>query len=133
MVVEEAWASAEAAVEVRVAQLCENLPKRKPNLKRLRPLIWGMLKPRLWILAGGLALTCIKVLASLTIPQISKRLIDTVLNARPAHPERLPAIVAIVFTATIVQAVFVKGSSRNCSPRQASVSSPICACASSVT
>jgi ABC-type multidrug transport system fused ATPase/permease subunit len=83
----------------------ESLGKRKPNLKKLWPLIWEMLRPRVWILVGGLGLTAIKVLASLTIPQISKRLIDTVLNARPAHPERLPGIVAIVFGATLIQAI----------------------------
>jgi subfamily B ATP-binding cassette protein MsbA len=81
------------------------LPRRKPNLKRLWPLIWSMLKPRLWILAGGLALTVVKVRASLTIPVITRRLIDTVLNSRPPHPERLPGILAIVFGATVVQAI----------------------------
>jgi ABC-type multidrug transport system fused ATPase/permease subunit len=80
------------------------LAKRKPDFKQLWPLIWGMLKPRLWILAVGLGLTAIKVVASLTIPQISKRLIDTVLNVKPAHPERLLSIAAIVFSATLIQA-----------------------------
>src|ERR1700761_9461039 len=83
----------------------ESLGKRKPNLRKLWPLIWSMLKPRLWVLIGGLGLTAIKVLATLTIPQISKRLIDTVLNVRPPHPERLPLIVVVVFSATIIQAV----------------------------
>src|SRR5271154_842317 len=70
----------------------DKLPKRKPSLKRLWPLIWVMLKPRLWILSGGLVLTVVKVRASLTIPIITRRLIDTVLNAQPPHPERLPGI-----------------------------------------
>ncbi len=83
----------------------DRLPKRKPSLKRLWPLIWTMLKPRLWILAGGLVLTVIKVRASLTIPIITRRLIDNVLNAQPPHPERLPGILAIVFGATVIQAV----------------------------
>ncbi len=83
----------------------EGLGKRKPDLKKLWPLIWEMLKPRLWVLAGGLALTVVKVLASLTIPQVSKRLIDSVLNVKPAHPERLTSIVVIVFSATLVQAI----------------------------
>ena len=83
----------------------EGLNKRKPSLKKLWPLIWEMLQPRIWILVGGLALTAVKVLASLTIPQISKRLIDTVLNVKPAHPERLPQIVAIVLAATLIQAI----------------------------
>jgi ABC-type multidrug transport system fused ATPase/permease subunit len=82
----------------------DRLPKRKPSLKRLWPLIWVMLKPRLWILAGGLVLTVIKVRASLTIPIITRRLIDNVLNAQPPHPERLPGILGIVFGATVIQA-----------------------------
>ena len=83
----------------------DRLPKKKPDLKRVWPLIWVMLKPRLWIMALGLMLTSIRVLASLAVPQISKRLIDTVLIARPPHPERLPEIVAIVFSATVIQAI----------------------------
>jgi subfamily B ATP-binding cassette protein MsbA len=81
------------------------LPKKKPDLKRVWPLIWVMLKPRLWIMAAGLALTIIGVLARLTVPQITKRLIDNVLNTRPPHLERLPGIVLIVFSATVIQAV----------------------------
>lgn len=83
----------------------DNLPKRKTDLKRVWPLIWAMMKPRLWILAGGLVLTVVRVRASLVIPIITKSLIDTVLNVQPPHPERLPRILAIVFGATVIQAV----------------------------
>ena len=83
----------------------DNLPKRKTDLKRVWPLIWTMMKPRLWILAGGFVLTVIRVRASLVIPIITKSLIDTVLNVQPPHPERLPRILAIVFGATVIQAV----------------------------
>jgi subfamily B ATP-binding cassette protein MsbA len=83
----------------------DRLPKKKPNLKRVWPLIWTMLKPRIWIMVLGLALTVIRVRASLTLALITKRLIDTVINTNPTHPERLPAIVAIVFCATIIQAI----------------------------
>lgn len=83
----------------------DKLPKRKPSIKRLWPLIWDMLKPRLWILAGGMILTLIKVRASLAIPVVTRRLIDTVLNARPPHPEQLPGILGIVFGATVIQAI----------------------------
>ena len=89
----------------RGAQRLRAQGKRKPDIKKLWPLVWVMLKPRMWILAGGLGLTAIKVLASLTIPQISKRLVDTIINVKPAHPERLPHIVIIVFTATLIQAI----------------------------
>jgi subfamily B ATP-binding cassette protein MsbA len=79
--------------------MLDSLPKKKPDLKRVWPLIWAMLKPRLWIMAIGLGLTFIRVFASLTVPRITKSLIDNVLNARPAHPEMLPRIVLIVFSA----------------------------------
>jgi subfamily B ATP-binding cassette protein MsbA len=85
--------------------LLDSLKKPKPDLKKLWPLIWEMLRPRVWILIGGLTLTSVKVLASLTLPQVSKRLIDTVLNVKPPHPERLPQIIIIVFSATLIQAI----------------------------
>src|ERR1700761_6530076 len=68
----------------------DRLPKRKTELKRVWPLIWSMLAPRLWIVVGGLALTIAGVLARLAIPQVTKRLIDGVLNTHPPHLERLP-------------------------------------------
>jgi ABC-type multidrug transport system fused ATPase/permease subunit len=83
----------------------DRLPKKKPNLKRVWPLIWAMMKPRLWIMATGLALTLVRVKASLILPSITKGLIDNVLNAHPAHLELLPRFVALVFGATVVQAV----------------------------
>ena len=83
----------------------DRLPKRKPDLRQLWPLIWSMMRPRLGILAIGLLLTVIKVRASLTIPVITRRLIDNVLNTQPPHPERLPGILAIVFGATVIQAL----------------------------
>jgi subfamily B ATP-binding cassette protein MsbA len=98
------WGGGGGGGNARRAAL-DGLGKRKPDLKKLWPLIWEMLKPRLWVLSGGLGLTVVKVVASLTIPQVSKRLIDSVLNVKPAHPERLPSIVAIVFGATLVQAI----------------------------
>ena len=97
-----AWAERGGGGARRAA--LDKLPKRPPDLKRVWPLIWTMLKPRLWMLIGGLALTVIKVRASLTMPIITRRLIDTVLNVQPPHPERLPGILAIVFGATVIQA-----------------------------
>jgi subfamily B ATP-binding cassette protein MsbA len=83
----------------------DRLPKKKPDLKRVWPLIWTMLKPRIWIIALGLALTVVRVRASLTLALITKRLIDTVINTKPPHTERLPEIVAVVFCATMIQAI----------------------------
>ena len=83
----------------------DRLPRPKPSLKKLWPQIWSMMRPRLWMLIGGLALTGVKVLSGLTMPLVSKYLIDNVLNARPPHPELLVRIIGIVFVATVVQAL----------------------------
>ncbi len=83
----------------------DKLPKRKTDFTRVWPLIWSMLKPRLWLMTVGMALTGAGVLARLAIPQVTKRLIDQVLNTRPPHLERLPQIASIVLGATLVQAI----------------------------
>lgn len=85
--------------------MLDKLPKRKPDFKRVWPFIWSMLKPRLWLMGVGVALTAAGVLARLAIPQVTKRLIDQVLNTRPPHLERLPQIAAVVLAATLVQAI----------------------------
>jgi subfamily B ATP-binding cassette protein MsbA len=99
------WAERSAGATTARRATLDKLPKRKPDLKRVWPLIRSMLMPRVWILALGLGLTYIRVFASLTVPRVSKALIDNVLNARPPHPELLPRYVAIVAVATAVQVV----------------------------
>jgi subfamily B ATP-binding cassette protein MsbA len=81
------------------------LPKRKPSLKRLWPQIWSLMRPRLWLILGGLLLTGLRSVAGLTLPAVSKYLIDNVLNANPPHPELLLGVIAIVIGATLTQAV----------------------------
>jgi ABC-type multidrug transport system fused ATPase/permease subunit len=82
-----------------------DLPKRKPSLKKLWPQIWGMVKPRLGLLAAGLCLMVINRVAGLVLPYTSKTLLDKVLSPTHAHPELLPKIIAIVFGAMIIQAI----------------------------
>jgi len=81
------------------------LPKRKTSFKYIWPHIWALMRPRLWLIAGGLALTLVKVVSGLTLPAVSKYLIDNILNANPPHPERLLYIIAIVLGATLTQAI----------------------------
>ena len=82
-----------------------DLPKRKPNLKKLWPQIKALVKPRLGLLIAGLGLMVINRVALLVMPYISKPLMDKVLNQDHPHPELLPGIIAVVFTAMVVQAI----------------------------
>jgi ABC-type multidrug transport system fused ATPase/permease subunit len=80
-----------------------DLPKRKPDLKKLWPQIKAMVAPRVGLLVLGLFLMCINRVAGLVLPYTSKPLLDKVLGA--GHPELLPRYIGLVFSAMIVQAV----------------------------
>jgi subfamily B ATP-binding cassette protein MsbA len=82
-----------------------DLPKRKPNLKKLWPQIWALVAPRKWMLVAGFVLMAINRLAGMILPLISKPLLDTVLS--PLHPraDLLPRIILVVLSATLVQAI----------------------------
>jgi ABC-type multidrug transport system fused ATPase/permease subunit len=80
-----------------------DLPKHKPDLKKLWPQIKAMVAPRVGLLVLGLFLMCINRVAGLVLPYTSKPLLDKVLGA--GHPELLPRYIGLVFSAMIVQAV----------------------------
>src|SRR5580658_3895538 len=80
-------------------------PKPKPNLKKMGPQIWGLVKPRIWLLVGGLCLMVINRVAGLVLPYTSKSLLDKVLSMQHPHPDLLPKIIAFVFGAMVVQAI----------------------------
>src|SRR6266702_3341303 len=82
-----------------------DLPKRKPNLKKLWPQIRALVAPRKGLLVAGLCLMGINRVAGLVLPFTSKPLLDKVLSPTHAHPELLPRIIALVFSAMIVQAL----------------------------
>ena len=82
-----------------------DLPKRKPNLKKLWPQIKALVVPRLPLLLAGMALMVVNRVALLVMPYISKPFMDKVLNQAHPHPELLPGIIAVVFTAMVVQAI----------------------------
>jgi subfamily B ATP-binding cassette protein MsbA len=83
----------------------DDLPKRKPDLKKLWPQVKALVKPRLGLLLAGMGLMVINRVALLVMPYISKPLMDKVLNQDHPHPELLPGIIAVVFTAMVVQAI----------------------------
>jgi subfamily B ATP-binding cassette protein MsbA len=83
----------------------DDLPKHKPNLKKLWPQVKALVRPRLGLLLAGMGLMVINRVALLVMPYISKPLMDKVLNQDHPHPELLPGIIAVVFTAMVVQAI----------------------------
>jgi len=56
-----------------------DLPKRKPNLKKLWPQIKTLVEPRMGLLVAGLFLMGINRMAGLVLPYTSKPLLDKVL------------------------------------------------------
>jgi subfamily B ATP-binding cassette protein MsbA len=83
----------------------DELAKRKPDLKKLWPQVKALVRPRLGLLLAGLGLMVINRVALLVMPYISKPFMDKVLNQDHPHPELLPGIIAVVFTAMVVQAI----------------------------
>ena len=81
------------------------LPKRKTNFKKLWPQIWVLVAPRKWLLVAGLGLMIVNRVAGLVLPYTAKPLLDTVLSPLHPRPELLPRIIALVFTAMVVQAL----------------------------
>jgi ABC-type multidrug transport system fused ATPase/permease subunit len=81
------------------------LPKRKPDLKKLWPEIKALVAPRKGLLVAGMALMAVNRVAGLVLPYTSKALLDKVLSQTNPHPELLPKIIALVFSAMIVQAI----------------------------
>jgi subfamily B ATP-binding cassette protein MsbA len=80
-------------------------PKRKPSLKKLWPQIKALVKPRLGLLFAGMGLMVINRVAGLVLPFTSKPLLDKVLSPVHPRPDLLPGIIAVVFSAMIVQAI----------------------------
>src|ERR1039458_1374716 len=82
-----------------------DLPKRKPDLKKLWPQIWALVAPRKGLLLAGMGLMVINRVAGLVLPISSKPLLDTVLSTQHPRADLLPLIIALVFSAMVVQAI----------------------------
>jgi ABC-type multidrug transport system fused ATPase/permease subunit len=76
--------------------------KKKADLKRVMPEVWKLVRPRRWLLAGGLVLMAINRVAGLVLPLSTKYFFDNILHG---NGSRLPLFVTAVFTATAIQAV----------------------------
>ena len=82
-----------------------DLPKRKPNLKKLWPQIKALVAPRMGLLAASMGLMVINRVAGLVMPATSRWLLDTVLSPLHPRPDLLPRIILLVFSAMVVQAI----------------------------
>ncbi len=80
-------------------------PKKKVDLRKLWPTIWTLVKPRRWLIAFGFLLVAVKTVAGLTLPYLSKYLLDNVLASKNPQPQMLPKLIGIVFGATVIQAI----------------------------
>jgi ABC-type multidrug transport system fused ATPase/permease subunit len=79
--------------------------KTKPNLRKVLPEIWKLVRPRRWVLLLGLLLTGLKSVTGLVLPVSTKYLIDVVLKSDGSGAGKLPWLVGAVFAATAVQAM----------------------------
>src|SRR5271156_4952691 len=63
--------------------------KKKADLKRVMPEVWKLVRPRRWLLVGGLALMAINRVAGLVLPLSTKYFFDpTTLEGRAAAYRR---------------------------------------------
>jgi subfamily B ATP-binding cassette protein MsbA len=77
--------------------------KKKPELRKVLPEIWALVRPRRWLLAFGLLLMVISRVSSFVLPLSAKKLIDNVMGHHQVS--LLPWIVGAVLLATTIQGV----------------------------
>jgi ABC-type multidrug transport system fused ATPase/permease subunit len=80
------------------------LPKRKPNLKKLWPQIWALIAPRKGLLLIGMCLMGLNRVAGLVMPYTAKPLLDKVLNADHPQPKLVQAITSFSLTQLLSKA-----------------------------
>ena len=91
------------AARARARRTC---PSASPNLKKLWPQIRALVAPRKGLLVAGLCLMAVNRVAGLVLPYTSKPLAGQGAFAdQHPHPELLPQIIALVFSAMMVQAI----------------------------
>src|SRR6058998_3431313 len=84
------------------AEAEENKPRMSSDrLRTMLPDLWTLVRPRRWLLLGGLILMAINRVAGLVLPASTKYLIDDVLGK--GRRELLLPLVAAVVGATFVQ------------------------------
>ena len=87
----------------RAAGREERKPLNPERLRAMLPDLWRLVRPRRWLLLGGLALMAINRVAGLVLPASTKYLIDDVLTR--GRRELLLTLVGLVVAATILQGI----------------------------
>ena len=75
--------------------------KKKPELRKVLPEVWALVRPRRWLLAFGLLLMVVSRVSSFVLPLSAKYLIDRVMGHHQVS--LLPWIVGAVLLATTIQ------------------------------
>jgi ABC-type multidrug transport system fused ATPase/permease subunit len=97
-------ARSERAPHGRKAAAREEKPRMsQERLRAMVPDLWRLVRPRRWLLLGGLALMAVNRVAGLVLPASTKYLVDDVLSK--GRRELLLPIVSAVVAATLIQAV----------------------------
>jgi subfamily B ATP-binding cassette protein MsbA len=81
----------------------ETSTRQKPNLQRVLPEIWKLVKPRALLLSGSFLLMVINRASGLILPASTRYLIDNVMGKHLIG--QLPLIIGVVVTATIIQGI----------------------------
>jgi ABC-type multidrug transport system fused ATPase/permease subunit len=77
--------------------------KKKTDVFKALPEIWGLMRPRRGLLALGFGLMVINRLSGLTLPPASKYLVDNVIGKNQIN--HLLPLIGVVLSATIVQGI----------------------------
>ncbi|QNI35545.1 ABC transporter ATP-binding protein [Edaphobacter albus] len=77
--------------------------RQKPNLQRVLPEMWKLMKPRALLLGGSFLLMVINRASGLILPGSARYLIDNVVGKHLVN--QLPIIIGVVVAATIVQGI----------------------------
>jgi ABC-type multidrug transport system fused ATPase/permease subunit len=77
--------------------------KKKPELKKVLPEVWKLVKPRKWLIAGSFLLMVINRLCSLVLPISSRPFINDVM--RQGKMSEVPHIIEAVAGAVFLQAI----------------------------
>ncbi len=76
-------------------------PAKKTQVFKALPEVWQLIRPRRGLLALGFVLMVINRISGLVLPYSTKFLVDKIIL--PRHLERLPLLVGVVLTATLIQ------------------------------
>jgi len=76
-------------------------PAKKAQVFKALPEVWQLIRPRRGLLALGFVLMVINRVSGLVLPYSTKFLVDKIIV--PRQPARLPFLVGVVLTATLIQ------------------------------